>query len=163
VTTAIAEHRELEFEYFSPGRSALELRSVRPLDLFHRDGQWYLHAYCNSRQDKRLFRLDRAHGFRVTDRSFAPVPASRGSVPNPVGEGRGEVRVRCSPMIAPYLRERFGAEARPLADGGIEVRVAGDERWLTRWVLSLGGEAEVLEPAWAREAVARAAMASLES
>jgi proteasome accessory factor C len=36
--------------------------------------------------------------------------------------------------------------------------VVGDsERWLTQWVLSFGGEAEVLEPAWARAAVARAA------
>ncbi|HEY0094796.1 MAG TPA: WYL domain-containing protein, partial [Archangium sp.] len=36
-----------------------------------------------------------------------------------------------------------------------------NERWLTQWVLSFGGEAEVLEPASAREAVARAAKAAL--
>jgi proteasome accessory factor C len=164
VTTAIAEHRELELEYFSHGRNASEARSVKPLDLFSRDGQWYLYAYCNSRQDERLFRLDRAQNLRVTERSFAPMPGSRGAVPNPAAASRAEVRVRCSAAIAPYVRERFGSEARPLEDGGVEVRVAGDsERWLTQWVLSLGGEAEVIEPEWAREAVARAAAASLES
>jgi proteasome accessory factor C len=44
----------------------------------------------------------------------------------------------------------------------VEVRVAGEERWLVQWVLSFGGEAEVLEPAWAREAVSRAALRALE-
>jgi proteasome accessory factor C len=42
------------------------------------------------------------------------------------------------------------------------VKVIGDERWLVQWILSFGGEAEVVEPAWAREAVSRAALAALE-
>jgi proteasome accessory factor C len=72
------------------------------------------------------------------------------------------VRVRFTQLVAPYVRERFGEDARLLADGSVEVRVAGDnERWLTQWVLSFGGEAEVLEPASARAAVARAAKAAL--
>ena len=41
------------------------------------------------------------------------------------------------------------------------MKVAGEERWLIQWVLSFGGEAEVLEPAWAREAVCRAALKAL--
>ena len=64
--------------------------------------------------------------------------------------------------LAALARERFGEDARLMADGGVEVRVAGDnERWLTQWVLSFGGEAEVLEPASARAAVARAAKTAL--
>ena len=35
-------------------------------------------------------------------------------------------------------------------------------RWLVQWILSFGGEAEVVEPAWAREAVSRAALGALE-
>jgi proteasome accessory factor C len=42
--------------------------------------------------------------------------------------------------------------------------VPGDsERWLTRWVLSFGGGATVLEPEWAIRVVADAASASLKS
>ena len=40
--------------------------------------------------------------------------------------------------------------------------VIGDERWLVQWLLSFGGEAEVIEPAWARQAVAVAALRALE-
>jgi proteasome accessory factor C len=97
----------------------------------------------------------------VTDTPFQPREDARAEVPNPV-RTNAAVRVRFSKLVAPYVRERFGEDARLLADGGVEVRVAGDnERWLTQWVLSFGGEAEVLEPASARAAVARAAKAVL--
>ena len=76
---------------------------------------------------------------------------------------RGEVRVRFAAATAPYLRERFGGEARELSDGGVEVKVSGEERWLIQWILSFGGEAEVVEPPSAREAVARAALKALEA
>ncbi len=109
---AIFSRREVTFAYFSQGRGAVEQRRARPLELFSHRGQWYLHAYCLSRKDQRLF----------------------------------------------YVRERFGQTVRTMPDGGAEVNVAGDsERWLVQWILSFGGEAEVLGPDWAREAVARAA------
>ena len=105
----------------------------------------------------------------LTDRRYA-APESKAvtQMPSPLrggaGSARGEVRVRFTPQAAPYLRERFGEDVRSLPDGAVEVQVAGDsERWLTQWVLSFGGDAEVIEPDWARVAVARAARASLKS
>jgi proteasome accessory factor C len=98
----------------------------------------------------------------VTTIAFQPPQDARGAaVPNPARSTDASARVRFSKVAAPYVQERFGSDARPLADGGVEVRVAADERWLTQWVLSFGGEAEVLEPVSARAAVARAARASL--
>ena len=69
-----------------------------------------------------------------------------------------QVLVRLSAVAAPYGRERFGQTVRTRPNGEAEVNVAGDsERWLVQWILSFGGEAEVLGPEWARAAVARAA------
>lgn len=162
LTQAIAQRREVSFEYFSHGRGASEQRTVRPYELFAQRGAWYLNAYCLSREDVRLFRVDRMQGLSVLERTFPKVDAEEAHVPNPAD--RAEVRVRFSPVAAPYVRERFGAQVRPLEGGAVEVRVSGDsERWLTQWVLSFGGEAEVLGPEWARRAVARAAQASLQS
>jgi proteasome accessory factor C len=163
LSRAIAECREVTFDYFSHGRGATEGRTVRPLELLSHRGQWYLHAYCCSRQDERLFRLDRMQKLTLTTRRFdSPTGSRAGKVPDPAREP-GEVRVKFSAAAAPYLRERFGDAARAIDGGGVEVTVSGDsERWLTQWVLSFGGEAEVAEPAWAREAVARAAAALLE-
>ena len=61
------------------------------------------------------------------------------------------------------MRERFGAEARSLSDGRLEVEVPGDNRrWLVGWVLSFGGDAVVVRPEWAIRSVAEAPTRSLE-
>lgn len=162
LTRAIHERREVTFAYAVPGRGAPESRRVRPNELLSHRGQWYLQAWCLTRADDRLFRVDRMQDLAVTDTTFQPREDARAQVPNPARTDAA-VRVRFSQLVAPYVRERFGEDARLLADGGVEVRVGGDnERWLTQWVLSFGGEAEVLEPASARAAVARAAKAALE-
>ena len=160
LTRAVEERRELEFDYAAPGKTATEKRRVEPAEAFNHRGLWYLYGWDLARGSERLFRLDRMTGIVLTDRRFSPRPMPPARVPNPAA--RGEVRVRFTAQAAPYLRERFGGEARELTDGGVEVRVAGEERWLVQWVLSFGGEAEVLEPAWAREAVSRAALRALE-
>ena len=89
-----------------------------------------------------------------TSRSRTP-PSSRRrtrarAVPNPARSGRG-VRVRFSSWRRPTSASASARTPGRSLDGGVEVRVAGDsERWLTQWVLSFGGEAEVLEPLGAR-------------
>jgi proteasome accessory factor C len=160
VTRAVEERRELTFDYAARGSTAAERRRVEPVEVFNHRGQWYLYAWDLARGQERLFRLDRMTAITPTDKSFAPRALPPARVPDPAE--RGEVRVRFTARAAPYLRERFGTEARELSDGGVEVRVSGEERWLVQWVLSFGGEAEVIEPPGAREAVARAALSALE-
>ncbi len=161
LTQAIHGRLEVTFDYAAQGREAAEPRRVRPHELLSHRGQWYLQAWCLTRQDDRLFRVDRMRDLGLTTTPFQPREGARAEVPNPARRD-ADVRVRFSPLVAPYVRERFGEDARLLADGGVEVRVAGDnERWLTQWVLSFGGEAEVLEPASVRAAVARAAKTAL--
>jgi proteasome accessory factor C len=158
---AVQERREVRFDYLTPARNKTEARHVRPLALRCHRGQWYLDAFDVVKGEERLFRLDRLQGLAVTEVQF-PAPAGGRDRSLDVRAGSGEVRVRFGPEAAPYVRERFGDAARPAEGGGVEVTVPGDsEAWLVRWVLSYGGEAEVLSPAWAREAVARAAHALL--
>lgn len=162
LTEAIAKRQEVAFDYFTHGRGATERRTVRPYELFAQRGAWYLNAYCLSRQDVRLFRVDRMRALEVLASTFDKIEAQEARVPDPADHG--DVRVRFSAVAAPYVRERFGALVRPLEGGAVEVRVSGDsERWLTQWVLSFGGEAVVVGPEWARRAVARAAQASIQS
>jgi proteasome accessory factor C len=161
LTSAVEARREVELDYFTASRGQTERRRVRPYELFSHRGQWYLSAHCLSRGEPRLFRLDRVAGLEVTGATFAwPDPPPARLQPTP--EREGEVRVRFSAQAAPYVRERFGEDAASVGGGEVEVLVPGDsERWLTRWVLSFGGEARVQQPAWAVEAVARAARATL--
>jgi proteasome accessory factor C len=164
LSQAIVERREVEFDYFTAGRGQTERRRVRPHELFSHRGLWYLSAYCLTRGDERLFRLDRIANLEVTDERFV-APSSVGARQPPgIVDAEGEVRVRFEPTVAPWIVERFGDGAKALPDGAVEVTVPGDsERWLTQWILSFGGDAVVLAPQWARDAVARAARASLQS
>jgi proteasome accessory factor C len=164
LSQAIVERREVDLDYFTAGRGQTERRRVRAHELFSHRGLWYLAAFCLSRGDERLFRLDRIASLALTDVRFEPGdPTGARALPRVVDEA-GEVRVRFEPQVAPWIVERFGDGARPLPDGAVEVTVPGDsERWLTQWILSFGGDAVVLAPQWAKDAVARAARASLQS
>ncbi len=163
ISQGILEHRELTLEYVSVGKGEREQRRVRPLELFSHRGQWYLQAFCLSRNGERLFRVDRIGSAALTDVRFAQTEGVARHVPGG-GDVEKPVQVRFSPELAPYQQERFGAAATLQADGSVVVTVPGDsERWLTRWVLSFGGSATVIDPPWAIRAVAEAAFASLQS
>ncbi len=56
---ALAESREVEFDYLAASRGVPEHRRVRPRELLQRGGAWYLSGFCLARQEERLFRLDR--------------------------------------------------------------------------------------------------------
>lgn len=164
LTRAIVEHRELRLEYVSVGKGAGEQRTVRPLELFSHRGHWYLSGFCLARQGHRLFRVDRIGALKLLDQRFEPPEQAPAHARPGRGETERPVRVRFTPKLAPYQQERFGEAAVLETDGSVVVTVPGDsERWLTRWILSFGGEATVLEPAWAKEAVAQAAASALHS
>lgn len=152
---AVAEKREAAFDYFTSGRGTKERRAVRPYELRSHRGNWYLFAFCLTRKEMRLFRVDRIRDLELLDSTFEREAVAAASAPRD-----NEVRVRFSQTSAPWVRERFGSLAREAPGGALEVNVSGaSERWLVQWILSFGGEAEVLEPEWARRAVEKAAAA----
>ncbi len=163
LSQAIVERRTVAFDYVTTNSGQAERRRVQPVELFSHRGQWYLSGFDVTRAGDRLFRLDRMGPLEVTTETFvAPAVAPRASMPG-TNDATERVTVRFEPATAPYIRERFGAEARGLPDGRVEVEVPGDNlRWLTRWVLSFGGDAIVTRPEWAIRSVAEVASASLE-
>ncbi len=162
LSQAIVEHHVVAFDYLPTSTGHSERRRVRPLELFSHRGQWYLSGFDLARASERLFRLDRMGPIETTAESFTPGSPTRASLPG-TAEASEKVTVRFELAAAPYVRERFGAEARSLSDGRLEVEVPGDNRrWLVGWVLSFGGDAVVVRPEWAIRSVAEAATRSLE-
>lgn len=162
LSQAIVERRVVAFDYLATSTGQPERRRVQPLELFSHRGQWYLSGFDLSRASERLYRLDRMGPVETTAEGFAPRASSRASLPG-TAEATEKVTVRFERPAAPYVRERFGDEARSLADGRLEVEVPGDNRrWLIGWVLSFGGDAVVIRPDWAIRSVAEAASRSLE-
>jgi proteasome accessory factor C len=166
VSRAIARHRLLELDYYKPNEDEFTARRVEPYALVNGREGWYVASFDPERDDVRHFRLDRIRSARVTDELFVP---RREVDPAADVEGwprTGEVpasrtaRVWISPERARWAREERRV-AQELADGSVvvEYSFAGSD-FLVREVLKEAGDAAVLEPEDAREAV-RAAVARL--
>jgi proteasome accessory factor C len=163
VSRAISGKRLLSMEYYKENEDELSKRVVEPYALMNGREGWYVASFDPSRDSMRHFRLDRIKRAEVTDERFEPRPEVDPSADIDGWPRTGEVeaarraRVWVSPERARWAREERTVEAE-LADGSVvvELSFAGID-WLVREVLKEAGDAAILEPEDAREAVRSAA------
>jgi proteasome accessory factor C len=163
VSQAIAGRRLVSFEYYKENEDEFTERTVEPYALINGREGWYIASYDPSRDDVRHFRLDRIKSAAVTEESFEPRadidPAADVEGWPRTGEVPASRRARLwiSPERARWAREeRTVVGERPDGSVVVELGFAGLD-WLVREVLKEAGDAVVLEPADAREAVLEAA------
>jgi proteasome accessory factor C len=150
--TAIAEHRQVQLDYYSYGRDDHAVRVVDPARLWSDAGQWYLAGYCHLAADDRVFRLDRIHDLTVLD-AVADGPTA--GAPGPPGAAAPSYTARAAdPRIvldlAPGARWVVGQypldDATELDGGHVRVTLAVSARpWLERLLVRLGPDATVVE------------------
>jgi proteasome accessory factor BC len=163
VSRAIANHRLLSFEYYKENEDEFTTRVVEPYALINGREGWYLASFDPSRSDVRHFRLDRIKSATVSDEGFEPRPDVDPAADVDGWPRTGEVpasrraRVWISSGRARWAREERSVVAE-LDDGSVivELGFAGVD-WLAREVLKEAGDAVVLEPEDARDAVRAAA------
>ncbi len=160
---AIDGHRLLELEYYKENEDEFSQREVEPYALINGREGWYVAAFDASRDSVRHFRLDRIKRACVTDRGFEPRPEIDPAADLDGWPRTGEVeasrhaRVWVSPERARWAREERPVVAE-LADGSVIVELAfAGTGWLVREVLKEVGDAAVIEPVEARDAVRDAA------
>jgi proteasome accessory factor C len=159
VERAVHETRLLKIEYWSAEDKG-SVRTVEPYALFNGREAWYVAAF-----DDRLkhFRLDRIKSAQLLDEHFERRPdldpiADVGGWPRTgTVEGSRIARVWISPDQARWAREKRTLVAE-LEDGAIVVELPfkGID-FLVKEIFKEAGDAAVLEPADAREAVLKAA------
>ena len=163
ISGAIVRRRLIELEYYKENEDELSQRTVEPYALTNGREGWYVASYDPEREGVRHFRLDRIKRVRVSRRGFAPRPEI-----DPAAEVDGWLRtgeVQASRTARVWVspeRARWAREARRVvserADGSVivELSFAGVD-WLVREILKEAGDAAVLEPDDARDAVLAAA------
>jgi proteasome accessory factor BC len=167
VSRAISDSRQLRLEYYKANEDEFSERVVEPYALINGREGWYVASYDPAREAVRHFRLDRVKTAEVLDVSFTPRPevdpASdvAGWPSTGLVEASRVARVWISPERARWSREQRRV-AQDLADGSVivELPYKGTD-WLVREVLAEAGDAAVLSPPEAREAV-RAAVDRLQ-
>ena len=124
---------------------------------------WYVHAWDPDKDDTRSFRLDRIKlGDACSTRASSRGPGIEPRHPRLAAHRRGRRRSRVARVWIAPERARWAREdervVAELADGAVivELPFAG-HRWLARELLKEAGDAAVLEPEDARQAVLEAA------
>ena len=166
LVAAAGRRRACAIHYVKPGADDGSVRVVHPYGMAYGEGHWYAVGHCTLEQGLRIFRLDRILAADVTEQEFEP-PAGF-SVDELVRNGRvyraeaeRPLRVRYSPRIARWIRERAhweSAELEELEDGSVVLRHRfADPWWAVSQALQYGAEAEILDPADVRALVAQVA------
>ena len=160
---AIHENRLLELDYWTQDDDRYTERVVEPYALINSFEGWYVAAWDRGRDQLRHFRLDRIRAASALMQRFEPreglnPAADIGGWPRTrrIGGSR-TARVKISAEQARWVREQRTVLAE-LAGGEIVVEYTFKSLdYLVREVLKEAGDAVVLEPADAREAVLAAA------
>jgi proteasome accessory factor C len=162
VSEAIAARRLLRLEYYKANEDEFSERTVEPYALINGREGWYVASFDPAKDDVRHFRLDRIKRAEVLRKSFAPRPEVDPAADVEGWPRTGEVeasrtaRVWISPERARWAREERTV-VQELADGAVVVQLSyAGEDWLVREVLKEAGDAAVLEPPAARNAVRKA-------
>jgi proteasome accessory factor BC len=156
---AIMQRRLLRLDYYKPNEDEFSARLVEPYALMNGREGWYVACFDPDRGDVRHFRLDRIRHAEVTDTAFEPRPEVDPAAEVDGWLRTGEVeasrvaRVWVSPERARWAREERRV-AQELADGSVIVELSykGTD-FLVRDVFAEAGDAAVLDPPEAREAV----------
>jgi proteasome accessory factor C len=147
------ERRLVEIEYQKETETAPSTRIIEPYQVERQLPNWYVHTWDRTSDGARSFRLDRMRSAKLTRERFE---AREGFEPTRLRDAR-TARILYDEEIARWAIERG---ARLLADGSaVRDLPVGSDEWLESEVLSLRGEAILLEPDELRRAIAARAKA----
>ena len=154
IHSAIRQHQTIRFTYFSPKETAV--RTIEPYDLVFQWSSWYVWGWCQTRQNFRLFKLNRMTDL-VPGEPFTPRPAP---VPELSAErifpAKYQVTVLFDPACRWRLVEEYGPDsftAQP--DGRLRLTWGfPDADSIISWVLTFGEGAELTGPEELRQRLA---------
>lgn len=160
LSDAIARRKVVEFTYRAHGASGSTKRIVEPHAIVFRSA-WYLTGFDRGREAVRHFKLDRVDGTIKAARGDNPdfeEPAAIDISPVPDSDPETEAIVAFDPDVAWWVERRAGSRHKGTREDGWELLsvTATDAERFVRWVIGFADQAEVLEPATLREAVAAA-------
>lgn len=128
-------------------------RIIRPLKLSYKSKDWYLKAYCQKRQDFRLFKLNRILEWEMLEERFAPMIFP--DVPDEPSE-KG-VTLSFPDSLAYRVYDEFDVnQITREEDGRLSVTAnMPEDDWLVGYILSFGTQVEIVNPPRLKKAVAK--------
>lgn len=151
IRMAMDNHTFLSFVYYSPNGESLRL--IEPYYLIFRWSSWYVWGYCTTRDDYRMFKLNRMEEIQLG----APFEPKKVPMPDLRNERIFPGGIRVKALFAPDCKWRLVEEFGPKCfeqqpDGRLLFKADyTDEENLLTWLLSFREKVELLEPLQLRE------------
>jgi predicted DNA-binding transcriptional regulator YafY len=153
---AIISKHQVEMVYYSASSGQTAKRTVDPYHLHNIRGDWYLIAYCQSRQEVRDFLVGRIREWKILPSTFQMrrcfslkeyldqgFLAERGKEPV-------DIVIKFDEYQARWIRERQwhpSQQIQELPSGELILRLrVGGIQEVKRWIMGYGPHAEVLQP-----------------
>ncbi|MBB5030738.1 helix-turn-helix transcriptional regulator [Prosthecobacter vanneervenii] len=171
VQRAMAEGRVLRLDYLGAARGEPTERLVEPRGLVFYMDHWHLIAWCRLREDMRDFRVDRIVRCETLPEPIPPCPGFNldEHLAKCVVPDRSDFAIIEVPdYLLESVRRFWGptiVEEVPVVGRRARVRFAYRSEglpYVSRWLLSLGTDAEIISPQVLCEKVAEMAQATAE-
>ena len=150
---AILSQKVVTFDYFSFWGEKSQ-RTAEPLQIVFKEKAWYLSAFCLNKEDYRTFKLTRIKSLVLTQQQFAPRPL-RKIAESFTTDNMVTVTLKVDESLAPRVwEEHHPKQVAQNEDGSLTVKATiPDSVWGYGYLMSYGGDAEVLEPSYIRKLI----------
>ena len=146
--TAILNKKMVSFNYYGSNGKKTE-RSVEPLKLVFKGYAWYVYAFCHMKNDFRIFKVSRIKNLMIKEELFVRnAPENIFMESNDVNTNMLRIVLKIHSSMAFRVHDEFAqGSIVENPDGSFMVKIEmPDEEWLYGYILSFGGDAEVIEP-----------------
>ena len=158
IKKAIENHNLIQFSYidFSANKT---VRIVEPYSLVLKSQSWYLHAWCQIRQDLRVFKLSRIRDLKALEQKFEPrkIEFDRLNLDTEWKYSGKTVTLKLlfDAEMENIAFDFFGDSLEKQNDGKLLLKMEIPEgNWLCGFVLSFGTGVEVIDPPYIRKELA---------
>ncbi len=147
IRNAIDHCRELQFRYYAPhGESE---RCIQPYYLIFRWSNWYVWGWCKTREDFRMFKLNRLDNLRLSETAFVKILVPLPDLTNEyIFPGEIPVKALFDAGCKWRLVEEFGPHCfEEQKDGSLLFHADyTDKENLITWILTFREQVQLLEP-----------------
>ncbi|TCZ78246.1 YafY family transcriptional regulator [Paenibacillus albiflavus] len=162
---AIHANKLIQFSY-TDGQGSESERTIEPMGLVLKRYAWYLHGYCLSREDYRIFKLSRISNLQMLAESYNRRTVTlnelneRMGIPPAISKQTFDLVLQFADEAKVAAVDYFDESTiEKLPDGSLLVRTTlPNEKWLIGFLLRYKTSIRVLEPAHIAAEVRRTAL-----